>query len=308
MDIEQPEFQWSLLAPKYWGVWLGMGILYLVSWLPLSWQFVLGEGIGRLLAKVAKKRVAIAERNLALCFPDMPEAQRQTLVKDNIRYTGIALLETGMGWWWPDWRVRREWVVEGYEHVEAIQAQGKAVLGMAIHNLCVDFAARVVGLQKPSVAFYRRHDNPVIELLQYRGRSRSNKYMIHKRNVKGMIRAIKNGEVCFYLPDQDYGAHLAEFVPFFAVQETATTKGTLIFAKQKNCESVFVSAFRRDGKYVLKFHPGLPGFPSEDAHEDLTRLNQQVEKMVLEAPAQYLWMHKRFKTRPDERLPSLYDD
>lgn len=304
--VSAPPFLLSYLLPKFWLTWLGIVLLYMISWLPYRLQTFIGKAIGWLLSKLGKKRVNIARRNLALCFPDMPEAQQEEMLSQNIQHAGMAVLEASMGWWWPDWRVRNIGSIEGYEHVEAILAKGKGVLGLAIHNMNLELGCRIAGLKMPSVAFYRKHNNPLMEYMQYHGRARSNKYMIHKRNVKGLIQALNEQEVCFYLPDQDYGRKKCEFVPFFAVPETATTTGTLLFANQANCETVFLVSHRTKDGYRVTFLPGLEDFPSGDDKQDVTRVNRKVEEMIQLAPEQYLWMHKRFKTRPSKDDPSLY--
>jgi KDO2-lipid IV(A) lauroyltransferase len=302
-----PPFKWSFLLPKYWLVWLSIIILYTISWLPYKLQTLIGKGLGKLLSVLAKKRVSVAKRNLELCFPQKSPQQIQHLLDKNVEYAGMAVLETGMGWWWPDWRVRRHSEIEGYEHVQAILDKGKGVLGLAIHNMSIEFGCRVAGLNHPSVAFYRKHNNPLMEYMQYKGRSRSNKYMIHKRNSKGLIEALNEQEVCFYLPDQDYGRKNSEFVPFFAVDQVATTKGTLLFADRANCETIFIVSLRTENGYKAKFVPGFKDFPSGDDRIDVANINKKVEELVELAPEQYLWMHKRFKTRPNETDPSLYD-
>lgn len=306
LHIKRPDFEWAFLGPKYWLTWLGIGILYLISWLPWRWQLALGGQLGLLLGKLAKSRTNVAKRNLELAFPDMPDTERARILRENLKNTGIALLEGGMGWWWPDWRVRGIGRVEGYEHIQAILDKGKGVFGIAIHNLNLEMNCRVIGTVHPSVVFYRRHNNPLMEWIQYRGRSRANKLMIHKKGVREMLNCLNDGDLCLYLPDQDYGARRSEFVPFFAVPDAATTTGTLIFAREANCESVFVLPLRTDDGYVIKILPGLEGFPSMDDKLDVTRINQKVEELVMQAPEQYLWMHKRYKTRPDSSLPSYY--
>ena len=305
--VAAPRFKWSFLSPRFWPTWLSIVILYLISWLPYFVQVQIGKGLAFLLAKLGKKRVKVAERNLQLCFPDMPAEQRAKMLEQNVFNAGMAVLETSMGWWWPDWRVKNIATVEGYEHVEKILQKGKGVLGLAIHNMNLELGCRIAGLNSPSIAFYRKHNNPLMEYMQYHGRARSNKYMIHKRDVRGLIAALNEGEVAFYLPDQDYGRNRSEFVPFFAVKDVASTKGTLLFAKEANCECVFIVSMRTEKGYTVKFLPGLENFPSGDDKQDVARINQQVEEMVNLAPEQYLWMHKRFKTRPNEADPSLYD-
>ena len=306
-QVKAPTFQWAFLLPKFWLTWLSIATLYTISWLPYFLQVYIGRGLALLLAKLGKKRVEVARRNLELCFPDMPASEKQRLLEENVFNAGMAVLETSMGWWWPDWRVRNIATVEGYEHVEDILARGKGVLGLAIHNMNLELGCRIAGLHEPSIAFYRKHNNPLMEYMQYHGRARSNKYMIHKRDVRGLISALNEGEVTFYLPDQDYGKNRSEFVPFFAVQDVATTKGTLLFAKEADCECVFIVSIRTDKGYTVKFLPGLENFPSGDDKQDVARVNRKVEELISIAPEQYLWMHKRFKTRPDESDPSLYD-
>lgn len=305
--ITAPQFELRFLAPKFWPTWLGVIILYVLSWLPLFVLKQIGRLLGRLLAVATKKRVAIAKRNLELCFPEWDEQKRAEVLNANLTHAGMAILETAIGWWWPDWRVKNISEVEGYQYVEAALNKNKGILVYATHNMSLELGCRIAGLTNPAVAFYRKHNNPLMEYLQYHGRARSNKYMIHKRDVKGMIQALNDGEISYYLPDQDYGRNRCEFVPFFAVKDTATTTGSLLFADAADCEILFISSLVTDSGYKIKFYPGLEDFPSGDDKQDVTRINQQVEKMILEAPEQYLWMHKRFKTRPNEEDKSLYN-
>lgn len=305
--VPAPKFELHFLLPKYWLTWISIAILYSISWLPYRIQKVIGKGLGRLLKVVAKKRYQVAKRNLELCFPDKTHQEREQMLKANLDNAGLAILEASMGWWWPTWRVSRKVEFEGYEHIEAIKAKGKGVLAYGIHNMNLEFASRILGIKAPSVVFYRKHNNPLMEYMQYHGRNRANKYMINKRNVRGLIHALNDGELCIYLPDQDYGRSRSEFTPFFAVKDVATTTGSLIFAKQANCETIFLVSVRTDTGYKMIALPGLENFPSGDDNYDVKRMNQMIEKMVMIAPEQYLWMHKRFKTRPNADDPSLYD-
>lgn len=264
--------------------------------------------VGRLLSVILASRGKIALRNLELCFPDMPEEERKKLVKKNFEATGIALFETGMGWWWPDWRVKPKVSFLGLEHVEKAKKEGKAVLLLAMHYMNIEFSGRAIGLSLPMVIFYRPHNNALMEFFQNRGRGRSNRYMLGKRDVKGLIQALRDKETCIYLSDQDYGRKRSLFLPFFAVKETATTTGTLIFAKQPNVASFIVSTIRNPDNtgYQINISPVLENFPSGDDAKDLTRVNQEIEEGILKQPDQYLWMHRRFKTRPNQDDPSLY--
>jgi KDO2-lipid IV(A) lauroyltransferase len=306
--VLQPNFKISFLLPKYWPTWIGVFILYTISWLPYRFQLFLGKIIGRLLYKIGSSRKKVALRNLELCFPKISDAERQIMLKRNFENTGIALLETGMGWWWPNWRVKRHTTIIGLEHIEAAQKQGKGILLLAMHYLSAEINCRGIGCGHPMVVFYRPHNNYLMEYFQFRGRGRSNKYMLGKRDVKGLLRALKEGEACIYLPDQDYGRSRSVFVPFFAVPEAASTTGTLIFARQKNCQTHMLIPTRNDdgSGYTLEIKPMLENFPTGDDTADVIRINQELEKAIMVKPEQYMWLHRRFKTRPNEDDPSLY--
>lgn len=306
--VLQPNFKISFLLPKYWLTWFGVVILYTISWLPYKFQLVLGRLIGRLFYKIGSSRRKVALRNLELCFPTMSASQHQHILKKNFENTGIALLETGMGWWWPDWRVKRKCKVKGLEHLEQAHKDDKGVLLLTMHYLSAEISCRGIGTGHPMVVFYRPHNNPLMEYFQFRGRGRSNKYMLGKRDVKGLLKALNDGETCVYLPDQDYGRNRSLFVPFFAVPDAATTTGTLIFARNKNTQSHMLIPTRNDdgSGYTLEIKPMLENFPTGDDEADVIRVNQELEKAISYKPEQYMWLHRRFKTRPNKDDPSLY--
>ena len=305
--IIAPRFEWRFLLPKFWLTWLGVLFLYLISWLPLPILRVLAKGNAWLLKKLAKKRVAVARRNLALTWPKMTDSEREALLAKHLDCAGMAIFETALGWWAPAWRIRRIGKVEGFEHVEAVLKQGEGVFGLALHNMNLELACRIMGYAHPSIAFYRKHNNPLMDYLQYHGRNRSNKYMIHKRNAKALIEALSEGELCLYLPDQDYGRLQSTFVPFAGVEQTATTTATLMFARRADCVPLMITSQYTKTGYVVKCYPPMPEFADKEDRQALIELNQRVEELVLEQPESYLWMHKRYKTRPLETDPSLYD-
>ena len=304
--IKPPGFSMRFLGPRFWLVWLGVIYLYIVSWLPLPIIRLFGRLTGWLLSKLARSRVKVAERNIALCYPGMSAEEQKKLVQQNLYRAGMAVYETAMGWWWPDWRVRKHGEVEGFEHAAGILAQGKGVFGMALHNMNLEFACRVLGLTYPSIAFYRKHNNPLMDYLQYRGRARSNKYMIHKRNARALMAALDNAELCLYLPDQDYGRNQSIFVPFAGVSEAATTTATMMFIRRTQCEPLMITSQYTQHGYKVKLYPPMPDLKNLDDVAGLTLLNQKVADIIDEQPDSYLWMHKRFKTRPDPDAPSLY--
>lgn len=255
-----------------------------------------------------KKRRHIAQVNIKLCFPTLSAEEQDTLVRKNMEHTAIAMLETGMAWWWPQWRIKKVLgSISGLEYLEQVQQSGKGVLLLVPHFLHLEMMSRVLGLQCQGVGFYRPHNNALMEYFTTNGRLRSNEYLVGKKDVKGLLKALKNKKVCYYLPDQDYGRKRCEFVPFYGVPDAASTTGTLLFAASENCETASLSSWRdENGKYHLKIFPTLEHFPSGDDNADVRRVNLRMEEAINLAPTQYMWLHRRFKTRPNKEAPSLY--
>ncbi|WP_368894197.1 Kdo(2)-lipid IV(A) acyltransferase [Kluyvera ascorbata] len=302
-----PKFTASLLHPRYWPSWLGIGVLWLVVQLPYPVIYRLGNAIGRLAMRLMRRRAQIAYRNLELCFPHKSEAERHEMVVKNFESVGMGVIETGIAWFWPTKRVNRWMDASGLEHIRAVQDAGRGVLLIGIHFLTLEMGARMFGIHNPGIGVYRPNDNPVIDLLQTWGRMRSNKDMIDRKDLKGMIRALKNGEIIWYAPDHDYGPRASVFAPLFAVKDAATTSGTWMLAKtSKACVVPFVPRRKPDGKgYELIILEPECNPPLDDAETTAAWMNTIVEKCIMMAPEQYMWLHRRFKTRP-EGAPSLY--
>lgn len=302
-----PKFSASLLHPRYWALWFGVGMLWLVVQLPYPVIYRLGCGIGHLAQRLMKRRARIAQRNLELCFPHMSETERQKMVAKNFESVGMGLMETGMAWFWSDRRMSRWMEVIDFEHVRNVQAQGRGILLIGVHFLTLEIGARMFGLNEPGIGVYRPNDNPVIDLLQTWGRMRSNKSMIDRKDLKGMIRALKAGDVVWYAPDHDYGPRASVFVPFFAVKDAASTSGTWMLARMSQaCIVPFVPRRKPGGKgYELIILEPECSPPLDDAETTAAWMNKVVERCIMMAPEQYMWLHRRFKTRP-EGVPSRY--
>lgn len=302
-----PSFTRSLLHPRYWLTWLGIAILYLVVLLPYPVIHRIGTALGRLAMLLMKQRVHIADRNLSLCFPEMSQQARADLLRKNFASVGMGLLETGMAWFWPDWRIARWCSVTGLEHLQPLRAEKRGVLLIGLHFLTLELGARIFGIHNPGIGVYRPNDNKLIDWLQTWGRMRSNKTMIDRKDLKGMIRALKQGEIIWYAPDHDYGPRSSVFVPFFAVEHVATTAGSYLLTKTAKPAIVpFVPRRLEDGKgYELLIRPAELVVPLENETATATWMNTLVEQNVLLAADQYMWLHRRFKTRPAGE-PSLY--
>ncbi|NKI74594.1 LpxL/LpxP family Kdo(2)-lipid IV(A) lauroyl/palmitoleoyl acyltransferasee [Dickeya sp. CFBP 2040] len=302
-----PSFHRSLLHPRYWPTWAGIVLLYLVVLLPYPLIYRIGTGLGRLSMRFMKRRVAIAHRNLQLCFPDMPTAEREKLVKKNFESVGMGVMETGMAWFWPNWRVEYWFKITGIENMLPLREQKRGVLLIGLHFLTLEIGARIFGIQNAGIGVYRPNDNKLIDWLQTWGRMRSNKSMLDRKDLKGMIRALKQGEIIWYAPDHDYGPRSSVFVPLFAVKNAATTVGSYILARAAKPAIVpFVPRRLPGGKgYELIIRPAQLDIPLETEEATAIWMNKLVEENILLAPDQYMWLHRRFKTRPTGEA-SLY--
>lgn len=302
----QDKFLRVFLHPRYWVTWFGLGVLWLLVQLPYPAIHKLGTTAGRLSRRYLKRRESIARRNLELCFPTMSNDERERLIAKNFEALGMALLETGIAWFWPDKRVRNWFDVEGFEHFVEAKARNRGVMAIGVHFMSLELGGRVMGLCQPMMATYRKHNNPLMEWVQTRGRMRSNKAMIDRRNLRGMVSALKKGEAVWFAPDQDYGRDGSTFAPFFAVKDAATTNGTWVLSRLSRSVMLTVTMIRKADKsgYSLFISPELEGYPGEE-QAAAEYMNKVIEKEILRAPEQYLWVHRRFKTRPEGQA-SLY--
>ncbi|QUJ68916.1 LpxL/LpxP family Kdo(2)-lipid IV(A) lauroyl/palmitoleoyl acyltransferase [Photobacterium sp. GJ3] len=306
--LTAPAFKAEFLLPRYWPTLLMFGTMMLISLLPYRIQFLMGKGIGRLAIKLMKKRRFTIERNLELCFPEMTPEARKVMIQKNIDNAGLALFETGMAWFWPEWRIKRHVRFEGVEYLDELKQQGRGVLLVAAHSMNLEIGGRAFGVRAPGVGVYRPNNNPCFDYFQFKGRVRSNRYMLDRKDVKGMLRALREGERVWYAPDHDYGPRRSTFAPFFAVDKACTTTGTSILVDATDCAIVPIAIIRDtdNGLYTLKIFKPLEGFPHKDPEAAAEFINRNaIEPIIQEAPEQYMWLHRRFKTRPEGEA-SLY--
>ena len=299
--MDRPRFRAVFLHPRFWLLWLGLGLLWLITQLPYRALLTIGRLLGAGMYRVAADRRRIAARNLELCFPEKSAKERKRLLKENFASTGIAFFEMAMSWWWPKARLARLAHVEGLEHLKQAHLDGKGVILMALHFTTLEIGAALLGQKHTIDGMYREHGNPLFDFIQRRGRERHNldSLAVERDDVRGMLKLLRSGRAIWYAPDQDYGAKQSIFVPLFGIQ-AATVTATSKFARLgKALVMPFTQERLADGSgYRLVIHPPLTDFPGESDEVDCLRINQWVEASVRECPEQYLWTHRRFKSRP----------
>ncbi|MFK4130945.1 lipid A biosynthesis lauroyl acyltransferase [Pseudomonas luteola] len=306
--MERPRFRLAFLHPRYWLLWLGLGVLWLIVQLPYCVLLRLGRAIGWIILHVSASRRHIAMRNLDLCFPQWSEAERKRVLRENFASSGIALIEMAMSWWWPRSRLSRLAHIEGIEHLQRAQQEGKGVILMALHFTTLEIGAALLGQRHTIDGMYREHKNAVFDYVQRKGRERHNldATAIEREDVRAMLKVLRGGRAIWYAPDQDYGAKQSIFVPLFGIQAATVTATTKFARLGRALVMPFTQERLADGAgYRLVIHPPLEDFPGETEEADCLRINQWVEKEVSKLPEQYLWAHRRFKTRPAGE-PKLY--
>lgn len=305
--MPRPTLSLRLLAPRHWPAWVGVGVIWLIARLPFRWLMRLGRLAGRLALHLNRERRRIAATNIALCFPELDPASQQALVRANLCDVGMMLVEFALGWMGSRRAIGRVPVtVEGLEHLQAARDAGRGVLLVGGHFSHLELCARLVSQRIRIAGMYRRMDSDVFEFAVLRARLDYADAMFDKDDIRGTVKYMKAGGTVWYAPDQDMRSKDNVFVPFFGVP-AATITATHHLARLSN--AVVIPFFHRrlpgDTGYALRLGAPLEGIPSNDAAADTARVNAQIEQMVREAPEQYLWVHKRFKTRPPGE-PKLY--
>lgn len=285
-----------------WGARLLLGVMWLLHKLPLPLLAALGNGAGRLLYLVAGSRREVALRNLALCFPDKPEAERRRLAREHFRWLGRSILERSLLWFAPAARLKKMIHVEG--DVKLAEHSDRPVMWLVPHFMGLDVAGVAVLLFQSQYAcsMYQQQSNPVMDDIIRKGRLRfGDKAEIFPRSDKALplIRAIRRGHAFFNLPDMDFGERDAAFVPFFGVPAaTLLAPSRMAKALDMVVQPVVAEILPGGQGYRVRFGEPFTDFPTDDAVADTTAMNRWIEDEIRANPAQYLWVHKRFKTRP----------
>ncbi len=278
---------------------LGLGLVWLLHWLPLPVLAALGNAGGYLLHMLAAERRRVVLTNLRLCFPELTDDARKQLARRHFAAFTRALLEHGILWWGRRERVMRMVRIEGLEHQQA--TQGRPVIWMAPHFVGLDMGGVRLATEWKGVSIYSQQKNPVFDRVLLQGRTRFEKQALFSRQdgVRPVVKALRSGLPFYYLPDMDYGPRDSIFVPFFGVP-AATITGLSRMAQLARAvvQPVVTMQLPGGAGYVLRFYPAWDNFPSGDLAADTRRMNAFIEARVREMPEQYYWLHKRFKTRP----------
>ncbi|MET0983533.1 MAG: lipid A biosynthesis acyltransferase [Telluria sp.] len=283
-----------------------IAFLWLLHWLPLPVLGRFGAGVGSLLFLVLGKRRHIALTNLRLCLPELSEQERRRIAREHFRAYSRSIFERSILWWAPEARVRKLIHIEPAVPQAAMEA-GPTIL-LCPHFVCLDVAgvaARVI----PVCSMYVPQKNAAFDALLRHGRERYGpvRLVTRKEGIKPILRALRDGLPYFMLPDMDFGEKDAEFVPFFGVPAaTLTALGRIAGTTGAKVIPVVATFMPNYQGWRVRFYPAWENYPGDDMVAATRRMNAFIEERVREAPAEYFWTHKRFKTRPAGE-PSLYE-
>ncbi|WP_426116406.1 lysophospholipid acyltransferase family protein [Massilia sp. PWRC2] len=276
-----------------------VALMWLLHWLPLPVLGRLGKLVGTLLFALLRARRRIALINLRLCMPELSEAQRVALARGHFQAYSRSIFERAILWWAPPSRLRR--LIKVSPAVPLAQMAAGPVVLLCPHFVCLDVAGVAVAMEASASSMYVAQKNRVFDDVLRRGRSRFKPVRLFSRKdgIKPIMRALREGLPYFMLPDMDFGDKDAPFVPFFGVP-AATLTATARIAAATGASVIPVVATFLPGYqgWHVQFYPAWDDYPGDDMLAATARMNDFIEQRVREAPAEYFWTHKRFKTRP----------
>ena len=316
-QTDKRPFKWQFLLPNYWGIWLVLAVIVPLVYLPLRWQFWLGRKLGITIYKLVGSRRRDTLINLRLAYPEKPEAERELMAKQVFVNQGIGIFETLCAWFRPNIFTKTV-SISGLQHVINAQKEGRAVILLGAHYTMLDLGAMLCTQFFPMEGMYRPQNNALLDWFIYNGRAPLFGKLVSSRDMRNMVRSIKNGRVVWYSPDQDYGLKQGVMAPFFGIP-AATLTATRRLAKLSNDNGMpsvmALHTYRQTpdnlprGKrphYHLTITPELDNYPSNDEVADATRVNELLEGLIRIDPTQWMWFHRRFKNSPDGRT-TIYD-
>ncbi len=287
-------------------MWVSLGLLRVAALFPYRAQLSMGRILGKILQYLSSSRRRVIDINLQLCFPEKSQPERDKIRNDCYQNIGIALLEMAMCWWWSERRLKPLVEIRGREHIDAVLQSGRGVILLTGHFTSLEIGGRLFTLSIPLQAMYRTQKNRLFDSYLYTRRSSYLENTISRKNTRQMIKGIKKLIPTWYAPDQNFPNEKNVFVPFMGVQTATISAGSRLAQSSGGAMLPFYPERKKDGSgYIIWIDAPLEDFPSGDDTKDATAINASIEKLVRRNPEQYMWIHKRFKTRPPGE-PAIY--
>jgi len=282
--------------PRLWLSYLAYAAIKLLIQLPYDWQLMIARLAGRLFFAFPGYRKTITCTNISLCFPELSQDQQQQLARDSYEFMAMALVDTAINWWGNADKIKPQIDVTGFEYVQQAQHEQKNILFFSAHFTSLESAGRYLADKFDFATSFQYLRNPFFNHKMLQARHKYYFRSIERNDLRGMIRSLKSGIPLWIASDQDLGAAKSVFAPFFGIP-AATQIGPVKLARMT--QAVIIPTFTRriNGRLAVEFLAPMENI--NDPETAATRFNQLIEDKIRETPAQYLWSHRRFKTRPE---------
>ena len=281
------------------------GAMWVLSRLPLSWLRLLGVALGWALWLLASKRRKVVLTNLALCFPSLTIDERLQRGRAHMVLFAQAWLDRAWLWHGSPGLVASRLHMVG--EVQALQ-QGKGAVIFAPHFVGLDagWTALCLLMQRRFTTIYTPQRSAAIDEWVLQGRQRFGQVRLFRREdgFKAIVSTLRQGDLLYLLPDMNFRLEESIFVPFYSVPAaTVTTLPRL--SRLGQVPVVPVTTRLTASGYEVQVHPAWTDYPTDDLQADTTMMNQRLQTWIDTMPTQYYWVHKRFKSRPNDEA-SLY--
>lgn len=286
---------------------IGLLLLRTITYLPFSLQFWLGKRVGHVAQRLSRKWRTTASKNIYAAFPELSSQKQQQLVNHHFEALGIGIVEMANAWWGKTDALKERVTIEGLEHLDQAQKEGKGVILLSAHFTTLEIGGRLLSLFRPLHAMYREQDNPIFNKAMVDGRNSFLQSIVKKRDLRGMLSLLKENQTIWYAMDQNSSDGSAVFTHFFNIP-CSTTAATSKLSQRSGATVIPFSTARIEPShhYRLTIHPPFENFPGESPVEDTQHIMNHFEQEVRQIPEQYLWIHRRFKNQP-EGIPPFYE-
>ncbi len=289
----------EFIHPKFITTWILILLMRAGVFIPFKTQVLIGKVIGRFLYPFMHKLRSTAYSNISHCFPDKKQTQVNLLVKRHFEAIGVSFFETANAYYGSDHKISKLLTISNEQlFSDALKEEGGIIL-LCSHFMPLMLGSRALLLSHTIANIYRPQNNKLFDRIMVKGYKKNGAVMIKSTDTRSIIKAINNSLPIWYAPDQDLGKNNSVFAPFFGIQ-TATASATSRLAKNNNTRVIPYSFVRTKNGYSMSFEKPISNYPSNDPVQDATVVNKILEKQIKKSPEQYLWVHRRFKTRPND--------
>ena len=288
----------KFIHPKFFPTWILILLMRVGVFIPFSIQVIIGRTIGKVMYPFMSKLRSTAYSNISHCFPEKKQSQVNALVKSHFEAIGISLFETANAYYASDKKIIKLLTTKN-EHFfkDALKQEGGIIL-LCAHFMPLMLGSRALLINHTIANIYRPQNNKLFDQAMVKGYKNHGAVMIKSTDTRSIVKAINNSLPIWYAPDQDLGEKNSVFALLFGIP-TATASATARLAKNNNTRVIPYSFIRTKKGYEMSFEEPLQNFPSNNPVDDATTTNMILEKQIKKTPEQYLWIHRRFKTRPE---------